>query len=138
MRVRRLVEIARLSLVASGCLCAPGQTTQEATAEGMKKADAAFSEGYAARLNGNLALAQAKFAEVVKLERGIAEAHEALGAVLVEMGKPADAITELEAAAKLKPRDAGNQANLGIAYVQAGKTAEAIPHLEAAKSAAQA
>ena len=42
-----------------------------------------FHAGYAAQQSGDLELARAKFAEVVKLAPEIAEAHEALGAVLV-------------------------------------------------------
>ena len=101
MRLRRLVVIAG-SLLAG--FAARAQTATTVNSQALKKADAAFREGFLARQSGNLALAQAKFAEVVKLEPGIPEAHEALGAVLLEMGKPTDAIAELEAAAKLKPR----------------------------------
>ena len=59
---------------------------------------------YAARQNGNLELARKKFAEVVKLEPKIPEGHEALGAILVELGKPADAIAEFEAAREAQAR----------------------------------
>ena len=103
----------------------------------LKQADAAFRDGLAARQKGNLELARARFAEVVKLEPQIAEGHEALGAVLLEMGRLADAIPELEAAAKLKPHDAGNEANLALAYARAGQTAKAIPHFDAAMHLAQ-
>src|SRR6516165_4158743 len=87
----------------------------------LKKANAAFVDGYLARQNGDLAAARAKFAEVVQMAPSIPEGHEALGAVLLEMGKPTEAIAELEKAAKMKPNDAGNEANLGMAYAQAGQ-----------------
>ena len=74
-----------------------------------ENADAAFREGYAARQSGNLELARTEFAKVVSLAPQIPEGHEALGAVLLELGQPADAIAELETAAKLKPGDAGNR-----------------------------
>ena len=46
-----------------------------------------------------------KFAEVVRLQPGIAEGHEALGAVLFELGKTSEGLVQFEAAAKLKPGD---------------------------------
>lgn len=111
-------------------LCA--QEPSAADAATLKQADAAFHEGYAAQQSGDLELARAKFAEVVKLEPQIAEAHEALGAVLLEMNRPAEAVAELESAAQLKPGDTGNEANLALAYAATGEAAKAIPHFEAA------
>jgi protein O-GlcNAc transferase len=133
MRVGRVVVLTGLSLMAGASVHARAQSA--ANTDALKEADAAFREGYAARQNGDLAQARAKFAEVVKLAPGIPEAHEALGAVLLEMGKPTDAIAELEAAAKLKPGDSDNQANLAIAYAQAGQWANALEHFESAKRA---
>ena len=111
-------------------LCA--QEPSAADAATLKQADAAFHEGYAAQQSGDLELARAKFAEVVKLEPQIAEAHEALGAVLLEMNRPAEAVAELESAAQLKPGNTGNEANLALAYAATGEAAKAIPHFEAA------
>jgi protein O-GlcNAc transferase len=96
----------------------------------LKRADAAFREAYAAQQAGNLELARERFAEAVKLAPRIAEAHEALGAVLLEMNKPAEAIPELEAAVRLKPGNAGNEANLAMGYAAAGESAKALPHFE--------
>ena len=98
----------------------------------LKEASTDFREGFAARQSGNLELARAKFAQVTRLEPGIPEGHEALGAVLLEMGKTNDAINELENAAKLQPNDAGNQANLALAYAQTSQPDKAIPHFELA------
>jgi protein O-GlcNAc transferase len=122
----------------TGLVCAVAAATLQSQApnpeasESLKKADTAFHEGFAAQQSGNLELARARFAEAVKLEPKIPEAHEALGAVLLELGKPMNAIQELEEAATLKPGDAGNEANLGMAYTQAGEAAKAIPHFDAA------
>ncbi len=117
--------IAPLQLVAQ-------TETEKVKTHSLKEASADFREGFAARQSGNLELARAKFAEVTRLEPGIPEGHEALGAVLLEMGKMNDAIDELEAAAKLQPNDAGNQANLALAYAQTGQPGKAIPHFELA------
>ena len=66
--------------------------------------------------------------------REIAEGHEALGAVLVELGKPLEGAREFEAAAKIKPGDDAIETNLALAYAQAGESAKAIPHFQAAES----
>jgi Flp pilus assembly protein TadD len=108
-------------MLASAALRAAAQGPGSANPETMKKADAAFHDGFAAQQSGNLALAREKFSVVVNLEPKIAEAHEALGAVLLELNKPEEAIPELEAAARLKPGEAGNEANLAMAYAEAGE-----------------
>ena len=107
-------------MLAHAALRAAAQVPDSAKPETMKKADAAFHEGFAAQQSGNLALAREKFSVAVNLEPKIAEAHEALGAVLLELNKPEEAIPELEAAARLKPGEAGNEANLAMAYAEAG------------------
>ena len=50
----------------------------------------------------------------------------ALGAVLLEMNKPADAVPQLEAAAHLKPDDQGIETNLAFAYAQSGEAAKSM------------
>jgi tetratricopeptide (TPR) repeat protein len=123
---------------AAGLVCvlavcqAAGQQANTAKVDPLKRADAAFRAGYAAQQSGNLELAREKFGEVVKLAPRIAEGHEALGALLLEMNHAPEAIAELETAARLKPGDAGNEANLALAYAAAGEAAKAIPHFEQA------
>jgi len=109
-----------------------GQKPDAAKAALLQRADAAFHAGFAAQQSGNLELARAKFTEVVRLEPQIPEAHEALGAVLLEMNNASEAIVELETAARLKPGESGNEANLALAYAAAGNAAKAIPHFVAA------
>jgi protein O-GlcNAc transferase len=119
-------------MLARAALLSAAQTPDAANPETVKKADAAFHDGFSAQQSGDLTLAREKFAEVVRLEPQIAEAHEALGIVLLELNKSAEAIPELEMAAGLKPGDAANEANLAMAYAAAGDAAKAIPHFEAA------
>ncbi|MGO9434474.1 MAG: tetratricopeptide repeat protein [Terracidiphilus sp.] len=119
-------------VLAGAALQSGAQAPDAANPETLKQADTAFREGVAARQSGDLAQAQEKFALVVKLEPQIAEAHEALGAVLLELNKPTEAIAELEAASGLKPGEAGNEANLAMAYAASGDAAKAISHFEAA------
>ena len=113
------------------------QSKKQPEPEVLKRADAAFREGFAARQAGNLALARSKFAEVVRLQPKIAEGHEALGAVLVELGKPLDGAKEFEVAAAIKPGDEGIETNLALSYFQAGESAKAIPHFDSAISLSQ-
>jgi len=132
MRLNRAIAGSLIWVSAVSASQGMGQKPDAAKAERLKKADAAFRAGYAARQNGNLELSREKFAEVVKLAPQIAEGHEALGAVLLEMNRAPEAVAELEAAERLKPGDAGNEANLALGYAAAGEAAKAIPHFEAA------
>src|SRR6185437_14357981 len=118
-------------------LGASAQVVHQPPSDAVKRADAAFRQGYAARQSGNLELARTKFAEVVRLQPKIAEGHEALGAVLVELGKPLEGAKESEAAEKIKPDDDGIETNLALAYVQANQPALAIPHFSLALSHAR-
>src|SRR5579859_2818363 len=95
-------------------------------ADALKRADMAFRAGYAAQQAGNLELARSHFAEAARLAPRIPEAHEALGAVLVELGKTAEAIQELEAALKLKPGNREIETNLALAQVKAKEPEKAI------------
>ncbi len=131
--IRLQLALSALLIVS---LTAVAQSTKPAT-DVIQRADAAFHEGFAARQAGNLELARSKFTEVVRLQPKIAEGHEALGAVLVELGKPQDGARELEAAEKIKPDDDGIETNLALAYFQAGDSAKSIPHFESAVSLSQ-
>ncbi len=135
MRLSKVVAAAGLSLAV---MCASAQKTVEDNAALLKRATDEFREGFELRQSGHLQEAYEKFADVVKLAPDLPESHEALGAVLLELGKPAEALVELETAQKMKPGDPGNEANLGIAYAQAGHPAEALPFFEAAINAARA
>jgi protein O-GlcNAc transferase len=110
------------------------QSPGASNADAVKRADTAFRAGFAARQAGDLELARAKFAEVVRLQPGIAEGHEALGAVLFELGKTSEGLVQFEAAAKLKPGDDAIETNLALAYEHAGEAAKSIPHFERALS----
>jgi tetratricopeptide (TPR) repeat protein len=133
----RLLVAALVSLMACWPLSFTAQTPSPRKTEQLKRADVAFHAGYDALQSGNLELARAKFAEASHLAPRIPEAHEALGAVLVELGRPAEAVEELEAASKLKPGDQGIETNLALAYVKADLNAKAIPHFSAAFNLSQ-
>jgi protein O-GlcNAc transferase len=118
------------TMVAGGAIVLYAQSGQP-NAEALHKADVAFRAGYAASQAGHFEEARAQFAEVVRLAPAIAEGHEALGSALIALSHPAEAVPELQKAAKLKPGDAGIESNLAIAYAQSGQASKAIPHFEA-------
>jgi tetratricopeptide (TPR) repeat protein len=107
------------------------------TQDAAKQADAAFHAGYTARQAGQLEVARARFTEVVRLQPKIPEGHEALAVVLLELGRPKEAIPELLAADRLKPSDPAIQTNLALAYARAGDASAAIPRFEAALQLAE-
>ena len=82
---------------------ASGNTATTAEA---KEANAAFHAGYAAANAGDLEKARRSFAEVVRLEPKIPEGHAALGSVLLNLGRPAEAAVELKRGLALRPTDA--------------------------------
>ena len=110
---------------------AGGQEEQDA----LKRADAAFRGGFTAMQAGHLEEARVQFTEAAKLAPQIPEGHEALGEVLIELGKPAEAVPEFEAALRLKPADEGIESNLALAYAKTGEVAKAIPQFSAAYQA---
>src|SRR5579859_6483791 len=116
--------VLALILLGGGMLAAqPGKPDAEA----LRRADAAFRAGYAALQAGRQEEARAQFAEVVKLAPQIAEGHEALGSALIALDRSAEAVPELEKAARLKPNDATIEGNLAIALWRAGDAGKAIP-----------
>src|SRR6266567_4654013 len=130
---------ALLLFVAAGVALPVHSEPQAAKSRGRDvaaQADAAFRAGYAAREAGQLEAARAQFAQVVKLAPQIAEGHEALGAVLLEMAKPAEAVPQLEVAARLKPNDIGIETNLALAYSQSGQAGKSLSHYKAVLSLA--
>jgi tetratricopeptide (TPR) repeat protein len=133
MRIACCLPISALVVVLSHI--AAGQI--KPLPDALRRADTAFRAGLAAQQAGDLAQARAKFAEAAHLAPKIPEAHEALGTVLLQLGKPSEALPELETALKLKPGEQGFESNLALAYAQAGEVGKAIPHFAAAYAASQ-
>jgi tetratricopeptide (TPR) repeat protein len=105
--------------------------------QALDRASEAFKAGVAARAAGNLELARTRFSEVVRLAPKIAEGHEALAAVLVELAKPNEAVPEFETALKLKPDDPGIEADLALAYAKGGNPGKSVPLFAAVYAARQ-
>jgi tetratricopeptide (TPR) repeat protein len=114
---------------------APAAGKQSANA--LQRASEAFKAGLAAQQAGKPEEARVHFTEAVRLAPMIAEAHEALGAVLVELKKTDAGIKELELALKLKPEVEGVHQNLALAYMQAGNYKASLPHFAAVSAQEQ-
>lgn len=125
---RRAIQVLCLALV---CVFAvsPGwaQQPKPGTREAIRAANAAFQRGVAASQAGQLDEARAQFAEAVRLAPQIPEGHDALGSILIAVGRPAEAVAELEKAAKLKPHDPVIEGDLARAYTAANQPAKAVP-----------
>ena len=128
----RRAGLSRLLAVLCVSAVMAAQSLKPGTPEAVREANAEFQRGFAASSAGRLEEARADFAQAVRLAPQIAEGHDALGSVLIALGKPADAIPELETAARLKPGDATIEGDLGRAYAGAGQAVKAISHFEAA------
>lgn len=92
------------------------QSSPGAAQAALQRADAAFRAGYAAMQAGKAEEARQDFAETVKLAPQLPEAHVALGAILVQLDRPEEAIPELQKALDLKPGDAGAEEDLARAH----------------------
>ncbi len=118
VRARKLVIALALG-VASAHAQPPGSAAGQAGASEeakLEQANRAFRAGYAAMQAGRVDEARVDFARVVRLAPQLAEGHMALGAILVELGKPGAAIPELKEALKLKPGDPAVEENLARAH----------------------
>jgi protein O-GlcNAc transferase len=129
--IRLLAVAATLSQTCAGL----AQSSPDADA--VNRAGAAFRAGYAAQQAGKLEEARTDFAQAAQFAPQIAESHEALGAVLLELDKPADAVPELESALKLKAADPDIETDLALAYARAGQAANAVPHFQAVLALSQ-
>ena len=135
MRLHLVLWLALLSSVAPAISRA--QASVSAEPDALKRADAAFRAGYAALQAGNLEQARTHFADAARLAPAIPEGREALGEVLFELDRPAEAAVEFEAALHLKPGDPGIEANLALAYAKSGDPSKAVTQFNAAYSASQ-
>jgi tetratricopeptide (TPR) repeat protein len=77
--------------------------------------------------------AQIRWAEHnVQVEPDVAAAHNLLASKYLQTGRVADALTQLEQAARLDPRDAEVHSNLGTVLQAQGRLADGLEHLRTA------
>jgi len=122
---RRLFAAGMPLLLGLLAIPALGQNGPDAAlATLIRQADTAFRAGYAAMQAGDLEGARTDFALTVKLAPQLPEAHAALGAILMQLGNPQEAIPELEETLELEKAqnrgDESAQANLALAYQAVG------------------
>ena len=122
LKVRLACGIALFAIAAhSPSISAQGPSSN------LKQADADYRAGAAALARNDLNTALADFENAVRLAPTAEQGHSTLGAVLLRLGRSADAIHELEKALALQATDAGAQQALAFAYQQTGQPAKALP-----------
>jgi Tfp pilus assembly protein PilF len=82
--------------------------------------------GQMALRQGDAPQARQRFEEAIRLDAGLATAHEGLGRALAMAGELDAAIAELETATRLDPRAAPGWNNLGLVYRAAGRASDAV------------
>src|ERR1700675_3593617 len=103
LRVVRAFLAAALLLELSLAASSECQTPHEPTVQAVQRADSLYSQGMDELQKGDLAAARVVFEKVVLLLPSSAEAHNALGFVLLTQGDVAKALQHLRTAARLKP-----------------------------------
>ncbi len=90
-----------------------------------QKVDDLLAAGRQALAQNNLEAAAAEFAKVAETHPDVPEVQSALGAALMALGRPADAVPALKKAVALLPGNVGAYTQLGLAYFQAEKPRQA-------------
>jgi Tfp pilus assembly protein PilF len=85
---------------------------------------------------GDHTRARQAFEAALDIDPGVARAHNSLGVIAAQEGRPEEAIERWRRAVALDPRDYQTLFNLGVTLRKAGRPAEARPFLEAYLKAA--
>ena len=107
----------------------PGQLNPDAAAE---EANLALRDAEWAERAGLRDRAVAAYRRVLALFPDVWEVHNNLANLLLELGRPAEALQSAQAAVALRPGDPLVQANVGRAFVKLDQPEQAVPHLRAA------
>ena len=91
-----------------------------------------FTLGYVLLKAGDREGAALAYKRVIRLNRGRADAHQALGEIALDQGRFPEAIVELGAAVALEPGLARAHNGLGFAYAATSRLEEAIAHFQTA------
>jgi tetratricopeptide (TPR) repeat protein len=91
-----------------------------------------FALGYVLAKAGDLKGAADAYRHVLRLNRGRADAHQALGEIALDENRLPEAIGELSAAVALEPSLARAHNGLGYAYAATSRLDEAIQHFQTA------
>jgi protein O-GlcNAc transferase len=138
MRTPFTQEISPLAWAFLAGLALVGQVVAQGPSESLRQADSEYREGVTALNRNDLATAQSKFEDVVRLAPSAEQGHAGLGAVLQREGQMKAAIAEYEKALAIKPADTSEQLNLAAAYEQSGAPDKAVALYAKAAAAARA
>jgi arylsulfatase A-like enzyme/Tfp pilus assembly protein PilF len=89
-------------------------------------------------MGGDLVRAREAFSAAIAADPAAARAHNGLGVVAAQQGRPEEAVACWKRAVELNPRDYQTLFNLGATLRNAGRAGEARPYLEAYLEAAPA
>ncbi len=95
----------------------------------MASADELLSAALAQHRAGNLPMAEELYRQVLAQVPAAADAWHLLGALCVQAGRPAEAVTAIERAIQLQPVNPDYYSHLGAAYGALGRHDEAIGNL---------
>ena len=122
---RALVVTIRASDVSTGSDDEGSDSDEGPTLDESPALDADHARARLLARRGDRAEALQLFARLVEAHPDLAALHSEVGYWLLVAGKPEQALVELEAAARLAPRDARAALNLGVARVRTGDSAGA-------------
>jgi len=94
-----------------------------------------YAEAQAARKRGDVAIAIAKYREIIKLAPHLAAAYNNLGMLYFDTHDYEPAVSVLQHGLELDPNMPSAAAMLGMSYFQTGETSKAQPFLERALKA---
>ncbi len=95
-----------------------------------------FQEAFDLHRNGNLATAERLYTEILQINSDHLNALVNIGAILIDLGRPAEAARYLEHAVQCTPDDTDALNNLGNALQKAGRPEEALDCFEKAYNGA--
>src|ERR1700733_14584641 len=136
-RTRSIPFLLAFTLALGNGICFADQSDPSAGSqiEINNTAQAAYGAGNAAVKNQDWKTAETEFEKVVRLVPQIEEGHSSLGAVLMRLGKLSQAISELEKALALNPRDVAAETNVALAYEETGTNRKAVSAFEKLEAA---
>jgi Tfp pilus assembly protein PilF len=116
------------AVLAGGLLIAGCSSAAEKKAADLRRlqAKAVYEQGLAALSDKRIALGMSALRQAIELDPDDPLYRNALGVVLLDLKRPAEAQVEFEKAVSLAPQFGEAQHNLGLAYAEQGRSEQAI------------
>jgi tetratricopeptide (TPR) repeat protein len=121
---RAATALAVLVFAAAGCSSAAEKKAAEVQ---RLHARALYEQALANLTDRRVSLGMSALRQAIELDPQSALYRNALGVVLLDLKRPAEAQVELEKAVQLDPGFAEAQHNLGLSYAEQGRPADAVP-----------